>query len=82
MMFMVLRYITKVTDPTPNPSPTREGSGLTPTIPIGTPQTLPSPVGEGLGVGSVLFLSMFVFVLFEKLAAKVRIIIQTTKRLS
>jgi len=38
------------TDPTPGPSPTREGNGYRQTIRM----ALPSLVGEGLGVGSVL----------------------------
>jgi hypothetical protein len=48
-------YITKVTDPTPSPSPTREGSAFV--------IVLPSLQGEGSGVGSVLLLSISAFVL-------------------
>ena len=38
--------IVEITDPTPNPSPTREGNGYA--------QQLPAPQGEGSGVGSVI----------------------------
>ncbi len=41
------------TDPTPNPSPTREGRAAAVIRAQGPREALPSLVGEGPGVGSV-----------------------------
>jgi hypothetical protein len=54
-------FITKVTDPTPGPSPTREGREAA------SSAVLPSLVGEGPGVGSVLLLFMSAFVYSKSL---------------
>ena len=52
--------VVEITDPTPDPSPTREGSGCAQQPTAGTSegnsdaQQLPAPQGEGRGVGSVI----------------------------